>query len=41
MDSEIAPMNIRVAEDRCKKSPCTAIDIAHFLNRGKLESSID
>ncbi|MCG9555373.1 MarR family winged helix-turn-helix transcriptional regulator [Vibrio sp. Isolate31] len=35
LDSEIAPMNIRVMKIITKKSPCTAIDIAHFLKRDK------
>ena len=37
LDSEIAPMNIRVMKIITKKSPCTAIDIAHFLNRDKAQ----
>ena len=30
-------MNIRVMKIITKKSPCTAIDIAHFLNRDKAQ----
>ncbi|MEZ9547227.1 MULTISPECIES: MarR family winged helix-turn-helix transcriptional regulator [Vibrio] len=37
LDSEIAPMNIRVMKIITKKSPCTAIDIAHYLNRDKAQ----
>ncbi|KZX65584.1 MarR family transcriptional regulator [Vibrio sp. HI00D65] len=37
LDSEIAPMNIRVMKIITKKSPCTAMDIAHFLNRDKAQ----
>ncbi|CAH7018926.1 MarR family transcriptional regulator [Vibrio chagasii] len=37
LDSEIAPMNIRVMKIITKKSPCTAIDIANFLNRDKAQ----
>ena len=37
LDSEIAPMNIRVMKIITRKSPCTAIDIAHFLNRDKAQ----
>lgn len=37
LDSEVAPMNIRVMKIITKKSPCTAIDIAHFLNRDKAQ----
>ncbi|WP_061017635.1 MarR family winged helix-turn-helix transcriptional regulator [Vibrio splendidus] len=37
LGSEIAPMNIRVMKIITKKSPCTAIDIAHYLNRDKAQ----
>ncbi len=37
LDSDIPPMNIRVMKIITKKSPCTAIDIAHFLNRDKAQ----
>jgi DNA-binding MarR family transcriptional regulator len=37
LDSEIAPMNIRVMKIITKKSPCTAIDIANCLCRDKAQ----
>ncbi|WP_299690358.1 MarR family winged helix-turn-helix transcriptional regulator [uncultured Vibrio sp.] len=37
LDSEMTPMHIRVMKIITFKSPCTSIDIAHFLNRDKAQ----
>jgi DNA-binding MarR family transcriptional regulator len=34
---DIAPMHIRVIKIIDKKSPCTAVDIVHFLHRDKAQ----
>ncbi|WP_394495782.1 MarR family winged helix-turn-helix transcriptional regulator [Shewanella sp. ENK2] len=37
LDIDVAPMHVRVLKIINKKSPCTAIDIANFLNRDKAQ----
>ncbi|MEZ8824537.1 MarR family transcriptional regulator [Vibrio amylolyticus] len=37
LDIDIAPMHVRVLKIISKKPRCTAIDIAHFLNRDKAQ----
>ncbi len=37
LDYDIAPMHMRVLKIITKKSPCTSIDIAHYLDRDKAQ----
>jgi DNA-binding MarR family transcriptional regulator len=37
LDYDIAPMHMRVMKIITKKSPCTSIDVAHYLNRDKAQ----
>ncbi|GIU54126.1 MULTISPECIES: MarR family winged helix-turn-helix transcriptional regulator [Shewanella] len=37
LDLDIAPMHVRVLKIISKKAPCSAIDIANFLNRDKAQ----
>lgn len=37
LEYDIAPMHMRVMKIITKKSPCTSIDVAHFLDRDKAQ----